>query len=331
MKFKMNLHLFEGDGGAGAAPAAGGDGGEAAVTPGVLEDGTQVDDRLAARIKELNQKRKARGEAPMQIPHKAKQPAAQPQAGQPQAAQPQAPQQEPSLEDQWNEAKNGKYKDLYGRDVKAAIQDRFKNQDDAKAQLDKLGPMLNLLMEREGVKSVDDLVTHIMDDDSLYEEEAERRGMTVEGVKNLRALEEENARLKEKEQQDAERMFIEQHLQKLAMQAEELKKIYPNFDLRTELQNDTFRRLTAPNSGLDVKTAFYAVHHDELEPQAISYGIQKAQQQMSQSMQANSRRPVEGAALRGQPAEHAIDPRNLTRQEREALIERAKRGEVITF
>ncbi len=327
MKFKMNLHLFEGDGGAGAAPAAGGDGGEAAVTPGVLEDGTQVDDRLAARIKELDQKRKARGEAPMKLQPKAKQQAAQPQAGQPQAA----PQQDPSLEDQWNEAKNGKYKELYGRDVKAAIQDRFKNQDDAKAQLDKLGPMLSLLMERAGVENVDDLVKNIMDDDSLYEEEAERRGMTVEGVKNLRALEEENARLKAKEQQDAERMFVEQHLQKLAMQAEELKKIYPNFDLRTELQNDTFRRLTAPNSGLDVKTAFYAVHHDELEPQAISYGIQRAQQQMSQSLQANSRRPVEGAALRGQPAEYAIDPRNMTREQRERLIERAKRGEKITF
>ena len=112
MKWYMNLHLFEGGAGAGAAPAAGGEGGgEAAVTPGVLEDGTQVDDRLAARMEEQARKRKARGDVP----------AKQPQAQQPQQQeQPKQEPQEPSLEDQWNEARNGKFKDLYGRDVQNA-------------------------------------------------------------------------------------------------------------------------------------------------------------------------------------------------------------------
>ena len=125
-EWKMNLHLFDGDGaGAGAAPAAAaGEGGgtEAAVTPseGVLEDGTQMDARLAARMNEQARKRKERGEEPVK-------PAAQKAATMQQENVPE--QAEPSLDEQWLEAKKGKFKEQYARDVQAAVQERFKNQD----------------------------------------------------------------------------------------------------------------------------------------------------------------------------------------------------------
>ena len=162
-------------------------------------------------------------------------------------------------------------------------------------------------------------------------EEAEAAGMTVEGYKNFRAMEEENERLKAKEAEEEEKLFLRQHFQTLAMQAEEMKKTFPNFDLQAELQNPLFVRLTAPNSGCDVRAAYYAVHHAELEPQAMAYGIQRAQQQMSQTLQANRARPVEGAMKKGQPANVAIDPRSMTREERQKLLERARRGERIEF
>ena len=97
------------------------------------------------------------------------------------------------------------------------------------------------------------------------------------------------------------------------------------------IENETFRRLVAPNSGLDVHSAYFAVHHAELEPQAMAYGIQRAQQQISQTLQANRARPVEGAIKGGQPANVAIDPSKLSRTERQKLLERARRGEKITF
>lgn len=321
----MNLHLFEGGaGGAGAAPAGGGageGGGEAAVTPGVLEDGTQVDNRLAARMEEQARKRRARGEEPIR-------PAAQKAAQQP-AEEPQA--EEPSLEDQWNEAKKGRFKELYGKDVQAAISDRFKNQQDANAQLTAMQPMLQVLMDRAGVQNVDDLIHHVMDDDSLYEDAAEEAGMTVDAYKSFRKLQEENERMKQHEQQEQEQVIFREHLQNLVRQGEEMKKIFPDFDLQKELQNEQFRRLTAPGSGLDVRAAYYAIHHDELEPQAMAYGIQRAQQQISQTLQANRQRPMEGAMRTGQPADISIDPRKMTREERRHYIERARRGEIITF
>jgi len=328
--FEMNLKLFEGGAaGAGAAPAAGpaGEGGgtEAAViTPGELEDGTQVDARLAARMEEQARKRASRGEEPVkQAAHKA---ATKTQENAP------ADNAEPDLDAEWQEAKK-RFRDQYGRDVKAAVDDRFKNQKDANEQLGKVMPALQALAKKLGLdeNDTDGVIETILDDDSLYEEEAEAAGMTVEGYKNFRAMEEENERLKAREAEEQEQMFLRQHFQNLAMQGEEMKKTFPDFDLKAEMENETFRRLVAPNSGLDVRAAFYAVHHAELEPQAMAYGIRKAQQQMSQTLQANRARPVEGAMKKGQPANVAIDPRSMTREERQRLLERARRGERIEF
>ena len=324
LKFKINLHLFEGDG-AGAAAGTGGEGGgEAAVTPGVLEDGTEVDNRLAARLEQQAKRRKARGEQDVVLPM------------QQQGAQTQeTPEAEPekSLDDEWDELRNGKFKDLYGRDVKNAIQDRFKNQKNAADELEKLQPMLRALEKLHGINEGDTetLSKTILDDDSLYEEAADEAGMTVEGYKAMQQVLAENERLKKQEQQAQEDYEQQQHFKHLWGEAEELRKTYPNFDLMEELKNPTFFRLTLPNSGLSVSDAFYAVHHQELESQAMAYGIQRTQKQISQTLQANRQRPSEGAMQGSQRAQVSVDPRSMTREQRQKLIERARRGEDVVF
>ena len=326
-EFYMNLRLFEGGAaGAGAAPEAGtGEaGGEAAeVAQGVLEDGTQVDARLAARMEEQAKRRARRGEKPALT-------AAKPQAEEQQTEA--APEEaEPNLDDEWTEIKKGRFKEQYGRDIQAAIQDRFKNQADVQKQLDDMQPMLQALMKKAGVENVEELSKLILDDDSLYEEEAEEAGMTVERYKEFKALQDEHDRHEQQERENQERAFWNEHFRKLTEQAEEMKKVFPDFDLQKEMQNETFRRMTMPNSGLTVEAAYYAIHHKELEPQAMAYGIQRAQQQISQSIQANRARPVEGALKNAQPADIAMDPRTMTREQRQKLIERARRGERIVI
>ena len=331
-KIKLNLQQF-GEGGAGAAPAGTGEaGGEAAViTPGTLDDGTRVDNRLAARMEAQAKRRQERGEAPAAVKPQKTEGATTARTPDTQQT---AAQETPSLEDEWTEARKGKFKELYSRDVQNAIQDRFKNQKDANEQLAKLQPALAALARQRGIdeNNLDELAENILADDTLFEEEAEKAGMTVDGYRTFQQLEAENKRLKQAEAQEQENMFYRQHLQKLAQQAEELKKRFPNFDLMTELQRDeNFRRLTAPNSGLSVEEAYYALHHKELEPQVMAYGIQRAQQQMAQTIQANRMRPTEGAMKTGQPADVSVDVRSLTKEQRQNLIERARRGEKIVF
>jgi hypothetical protein len=330
---KMNLHLFEGGAGAGAAPAAGEEGGgeAAVVTPGTLEDGTEVDARLAARMEAQAQRRRARGQEPMPARRQAG-PAAG-DAAQQNPAEGQNQPQEKSLDDEWEELRKGKFRELYARDVQGAIQDRFKNQQAQTETLAKLQPMLSALAKQKGVAEgdLDGLSKAILDDDSLYEEEADAAGMTVERYKLMKQLENENARLREREQQDRENALLRQHFQNLTQQAEELKKTFPDFDLMRELQDPKFRRLTDRNSGLTLADAYYAVHHAELEPQAMAYGIQRAQQQISRTLQANAQRPTEGASQGRAPANISVSPRQMTRAQRQALRERAARGEEIVF
>lgn len=322
-KFKFFLHLFEGDG-AGAAPAqtGGEDAGTAAVVqPETLEDGTRMDNRLAARMEKQAQRRKARGEMPQ---------VSAPQTGATQKAQePDAGQ--PSLEDRWAELKKGEFKELFGQDVQAAIKDRFKNQQDLSEQMKAMQPMLDALMHKAGVDNVEELSRIILDDDSLYEDAAEEAGMTVEAYKQFKALQDEHEARKAQEAQFAQEQMLRQHFEGLARQAEEFKKTFPDFDLQKEMANETFRRLTSPNSGLRLEDAYYAVHHKELAPQAMAYGIERAKSQISQSLQANKRRPTEGAAQGGQSFNMSIDPRTMTREQREQLKQRVRRGERIEF
>ena len=343
-KIKLNLRLFEGEGGgAGAAPAATGTGeaaGQAAeITPGtVLEDGTQVDDRLAARMKRQEERRRARGQAPLYT----KTQTTEGQQEQPVQAEPQqADEPAESQDEKWQALIKGEYKDQFGKAVSDAIQRRFKNQQDATKELaaanEKLAalqPVIESLARQHGIDGNDlqALAKAVQSNDPKIEEEAEAAGMTTESYITMKRIEEANARYEQEKQQDRMQKQVQEHYAKLAQQAEALKQKFPDFDLQAELFNpndDRFMKMTSPEGGLDVETAYYAIHHRELEPQAMAYGIQRAQQQMAQTLQANGRRPSEAAMSGGQATNFQIDPRKMTKAERADLIRRSRLGEKI--
>ena len=192
--------------------------------------------------------------------------------------------------------------------------------------------MLNALMKKANVQTVEELQNIILDDDSLYEDEAEKMGMPVEAYKQFKKLQDEHdAAIKAQEQSAQDQMF-RQHLAGLVQQGEELKKTFPNFNIYEELQNPTFRRLTSPSVGLKVEDAYFAIHRNELTPQLLGYGMQKARQQMSQTIQAQQARPAEGAMqAKVQAADVKLDPRTMSRKEREAIRRRVHAGEKVTF
>ena len=344
-KIKLNLRMFEGEGGgAGAAPAATGTGeaaGQAAeITPGtVLEDGTQVDDRLAARMKRQEDRRKARGQAPLYTKAQATEGQQEQPAEQAEAQKTEEPAN--SQDSKWQELIKGEFKDQFGKAVQDAVQRRFKNQQDAtkdlaaaNEKLAMLQPVIDSLARQHGIdgKDLPGLVKAVQSNDPKIEEEAEAAGMTTESYLTMKRLEQENARYQQQQQQDVFQRRTQAHYAKLAEQAEALKQKFPDFDLQKELFNpndDRFLRMTSPEGGLDVETAYYAIHHRELEPQAMAYGIQRAQQQMAQTLQANGRRPSEAAMSGGQATNFQIDPRKMTKAERADLIRRSRLGEKI--
>lgn len=321
----LNLQLFADGAGGGAAAGVGGEAagsadGSAPIQEGTLPDGTRVDRRLAERMEKQRRKNPDL--------YRQAQPVTEHAEEQPQ-------QEQANPEEDWNEIKK-RYADQYGADVQAAIQSRFKNQADLQAQLNGLKPMLDRLASQRGIQAGDyqALSQAILDDDSLYEEEADAAGMTVSAYKQLKAMEAEVQAAREQQERNQKEIFFQQHLKNLVTQAEALKQTFPEFDLQKELENPNFKRMTAPDVNLSVEDAYYACHHAELAPKAVMAGVQHAQRQIAQSLQANANRPLEGAMKGNQQAAHiAIDPKSMTRQQlqrmKEDFARRSARGEKV--
>ena len=335
MKIKLNLQQFaEEEGAAASLPAAAETASAAENAANVtisagdtLPDGSAVSSQVAAAMNKQMERhpelRKVYGQT-MKRQGKSVQPQEAADAG--------APAAEKSVEERWNEAKKGEFAEFYGRDVQSAIQDRFRNQADANQQLSKLEPMLKVLMDRAEVKNVDELIHHVMDDDSLYEDAASEAGMTVAAYKQFTKMQQELEAQKQREAESIQEQNLRNHFAKLSQQAEELKREYPGFDLMTELKNDRFRRMTSIEGGIPVRDAFFAIHHNELAPQMLAYGMERAKQQMGQTLQAQRRRPAEGAMnSKGQAAaaDFNIDPRKLSRQERSKIYDLIHKGKMI--
>lgn len=344
-KWNLNLRLFDGGAGAAAGGAAGSAGGSAEGTAGagqdvqILEDGTRMDHRLAERMEKQRKRRNGTGAAGTAA---GSQETGNGQAGlaggqaqgnaQAAGTQPEQAATAKTPEQEFDELIRGKYAEQYRNRIQNTINDRFKNQANLQSELDGLKPMLDALAKKHGIESGDykALSNVILDDDSLYEEEAEEAGMTVEAYKSYQKLKAHADEMDAREKQSQQEMAFRNHVQKLAAQGEQMKQTFPDFDLMKELQNDAFRRMTAPDVGLSVEDAYYAVHRRELGPQAMAAGVRIAQQRMSQTLAANAKRPTEGA-MQGSTAaaDVSISPKSMTRAQREALKARARRGEKV--
>ena len=334
MKYRLNLQQFAEDGAAAAPETADAETATAAEpvqaapaeTPTInagdtLPDGTTVQNaQVAAALKRQMDRhpelRQVYGQKP--------------QAQNPAAA---APPAERTIEERWDEVKKGEFAELYGRDVQNAVRDRFKNQMDANQSLTKLEPMLKVLRDRAGVGTNDELVAHVLDDDSLYEEEADKQGMTVPAYREFKNIQNQLTQMQQQEAQREAQERIRQHYDRLKQQETSMKELYPDFSLKKELQNPAFLRMTSPEGGISVEDAYYAIHHKELAPQMMAYGMQRAKAQMGQTLQAQRSRPVEGAVrAQGQPAaQMKMNPKNMTREERAEIKRQVRLGKRVSF
>lgn len=225
----------------------------------------------------------------------------------------------------------GEYKDLYDARVQDTIQKRLKGNEATVQRYNALAPVLDLLADKYGVDAndVEALSQAIEDDETFYEDEALEKGLTVEQVKSIRKMERENAQLRaemnaQKNQERANAQYAA-----WMQQAEEVKAIYPSFDLASEIQNEQFRNLLVSN--VPVQTAYEVVHKDEIIPAAMQFTAQKVTEKVANSVRAGQRRPAEGAMASTGAVVTKSDVSQLTRADREEIARLVARGEKIRF
>lgn len=221
------------------------------------------------------------------------------------------------------------YKDLYTEKTQKLIDRRFKQTKELEDKAQKTAPILERLAAKYGESDLDKLLSAIDDDDSYYEQEAVERGMTVEQLKQFKKIERENAAFKQAHEQQQQAEYMRETYGNWVQQGDEVKQIYPSFDLKTESQNETFLQLL--QNGIDVRTAYEVIHRDEIMNAAMANTAQKTREAVVNDIRARGMRPNENGLSSSAAAVTKIDVSKMTKAEREDIERRSLRGEHIVL
>ena len=221
----------------------------------------------------------------------------------------------------------------YTKQMQATVQARLRSARGAEETLGKLTPALELLARQHGLDPAnidyDALAQAVTNDESFYEDKALEMGVPVETAKKIDQQERDTARQQREQERTLEQQKIDSRFNQIYQQSEEMKKVFPNFDLKTELQNPAFARMMAPDMPFTVEQAYYAVHYKDIQTAAMQVTAQKTAQKISNAIQAGSRRPDENGTSGQAPSVTTFDYRSMSPQQREALKKRIRSGEKI--
>ena len=313
----LNLQLFAGEaaGDGGGEGAAQGDNSADAGHQRLLELGVPADKIRKNRAYKLNT------------------PAAKPAAAEQSAAQEEKPEQAAAAENPTEDNKTQpttrmSWEEImadpeYNKQMQATMQARLRTAKAAEEAMGKLTPALEVLARKHGQDPAnpdyDALAKAISDDKAYYEDKALEMGVSVETAMRIDQQERDTARQQREQERTIEQQKIQQHFEKLQQQGEALKKTFPNFDLMAELKNPAFARMTAPNVGISVEDAYYAVHRNEIQTASMQVAAQKTAQKISNSIQAGNRRPSENGTSGQAPSVTTFDYRNASPEQRAAM------------
>lgn len=214
----------------------------------------------------------------------------------------------------------------FNKEIQKIVQARLRTSKVAEENLQKLAPALEVLARQHGqdVENLDyeALANAISNDNQFYEDKAFELGITVEEAKQKDQQERSNARQQRQEEQTLEQQRFQKHIEGLQQQGEAMKAVFPNFNLMEELKNPVFQRMTAPNVGISVADAYYAVHRNEIQFASMQAATQQAMQQAANAVQAGQHRPAENGTSAQAPSVTTFNYRNASREQRDALKKR---------
>lgn len=225
----------------------------------------------------------------------------------------------------------GEYKDLYDGRVQGIINRRFSDAKNMEKQVKSANEITNLLSMKYGVNSddIEGLKKAIEEDDTYWEDAAEKANLSVEQFKHMKKMETEITALR-RAQEEAERITQkEQIFSKWNQEAEGLKNFYPGFDLDMELRNENFLNLLG--AGIDMKTTFETIHHDELMTGAMSYTAQQVAKKQADAIKSGQMRPTENGISSRAAVTVKKDPNTLTHQDFVEIRRQVQNGKRIEF
>ena len=240
-------------------------------------------------------------------------------------------------------AKDGKFRDVYEKRVADIVSRRLRSVKQTAtvkngAQDEAVQSVLEELAKRYNVNPSDTaaVAKAFLEDEERLEEEAMERGVSTEEWKRQKAdareLESYRREKKLAKQAEAVRQRQEDARAKYdgwMREAEELKKIYPEFDIEAESKNPKFiQRL---QNGTPMQEIYEGMHHQELMQKAMAYTADKVEKGTADKIRANAARPTEGAARSRASTVHKQKVEDLTGQDIREILKRVEGGAKISF
>ena len=112
-------------------------------------------------------------------------------------------------------------------------------------------------------------------------------------------------------------------------QARELEQLFPGFDLRRELGDERFAGMLL--SGVDMASAYQALHAGEILPAAMEYAARTVENRLAQAMRTGAYRPGENGLDSGASALTGRNVTKMTRQDYDRVCRMVERGERVSF
>ena len=172
---------------------------------------------------------------------------------------------------------------------------------------------------------LDDFAAKVQDDTKLYEDEALEAGMKVEDYIKLKKAESIIEQNKRDEADREANALIDNHVRKISDEAAQLVTEFPNFNLEAEIQNEKFRKLIDPpelgGSGISVRDAFFAIHHNDIMKSYAQTAATQATEQVANAVARNKARPRENGLSKSTPTTIKDDPSKFTKEDFDRIHE----------
>ena len=221
------------------------------------------------------------------------------------------------------------YKDEYTKDFQKKWDARHKDYMTTKTLNAKQGKLIERLALKYGISDVSDLDAidkAMQSDDDLIASRALNNGLTVDQQRYQDDIELENRRYREEQKRKTQTENAQRQYNQWMQESNNLKALFPSFDLDTELQNETFKQ--ALLAKMPIERAFYAAHGAEIASGAMQYTAQAVRKATEEEKANRTPRPKENGVSRQAAAKVSTDVHSMTRQQRADLAKQSMRGKV---
>ncbi len=206
-------------------------------------------------------------------------------------------------DNEFSELINGKFKEQFTKKTQEIIDKRFKQTKQLESYKQRVSPVVEKLLGQYG----------------LGEGEEEKLLAALSSKQSENEISEQDKKL-----------VLKDMAYSWVAQGEELKGVFPDFDLRNELQgNKLFPQLLL--AGVDLRTAYEVVHKDEILSGAMAYTAGMVREQLVQGIQAKSIRPQENGIIASGAVVSSVDVNALTQNDILKILKKVENGASISF